>query len=586
MAQSRRIGKYEILEELGRGGFATVYKARDTRLDRVVALKVLHPYWREDPGFAERFQREARAAANLRHSNIVTVFEADEADGQLFIGMEYLPGRSLKELLSAEGALPLERAQPILEQIAEALDYAHEQGVVHRDIKPANVMVEDTPRGKRVTLLDFGLVKALQTSTALTSHGTLLGSPEYMAPEQADPNRASEIGPAADRYALGIVAYQMLTGRVPFPGDTPATLYAHEHKPVPLPRSLRPGLPRGVEQALLKMLAKAPAERFTSCAAFVGQLRAAQPTSEQARPAITLPAPGWSWVVAALVGALVLVAVIAALVSTGNQAGQAGQSTAPTPALGTTRTRPADGMVMVYVPDGTFQMGSNDGDTDEQPVHEVTLDSFWIDRTEVTNAQYARCVKDGKCSAPSESSSYTPDSYYGESQYADHPVIWVSWDDANDYCAWAEVQLPTEAQWEYAARGPQATEFPWGNTFDGTKVNYCDTNCTLDWADKKVDDGFADIAPVSSYPEGASWVGALDMVGNVWEWVADWYGNYPSELQVNPTGPTSEQQFHVLRGGGWGDAVYNVRAADRGINTSDYRLVTLGFRCVSAAPGE
>jgi hypothetical protein len=276
MPPPKKLDRYQILEELGRGGFATVYKARDPRLNRVVALKVLHPFWSNDPGFAARFTREAQAAAGLHHPNIVSIHEAGEAGGQLYIAMAYLPGRTLRDLLDAEGALSLERALPILAQVADALDYAHEQGMVHRDVKPANIIVEE--RGGKVlaTLLDFGLVKATEGSTALTSQGMLLGSPEYMAPEQADPERTAQVGPAADRYALGIVAYHMLTGRVPFPGNTPATLNAHEHRPVPPPRSLRPELPEMVAQALLKMLAKAPAHRFPTATAFVQALSRAE----------------------------------------------------------------------------------------------------------------------------------------------------------------------------------------------------------------------------------------------------------------------------------------------------------------------
>ncbi len=240
MAQAfRRIGKYELLDEIGRGGFAVVYKARDVKLNRVIALKVLHAYRSAESDFVERFRREAEAAANLDHPNIVAVYEADEIDGQLYLAMKYVRGRTLRDLLQAEGPLPLDRALPILAQMAEALDYAHAQGVVHRDIKPSNIIVEDTARGPRVTVLDFGLVKALEGSTQLTREGTLLGSPEYMAPEQADPNRANEIGPATDRYALGIVAYQLLTGRVPFPGETPATLNAHLNLTPPDPRTFQ-----------------------------------------------------------------------------------------------------------------------------------------------------------------------------------------------------------------------------------------------------------------------------------------------------------------------------------------------------------
>jgi len=284
----KALGKYEILEEIGRGGFAVVYRARDTELDREVALKVLHPYWTNDPGFAARFRREARAAARLRHPHIVTVYETGEGKGQLYIAMEYLPGRTLQALLEAEGALPLERAVPILEQVAEALDYADGQEIIHRDVKPGNVMVEETERGVQATLTDLGLVKAMEGSAALTSQGTLLGSPEYMAPEQADPERAdperaAEVGPAADRYALGVVAYQMLTGRVPFPGNTPATLNAHLSLDPPDPRAVREGLSPDVATTLLKMLAKAPADRFAAACAFAARLRQALLIEDETR---------------------------------------------------------------------------------------------------------------------------------------------------------------------------------------------------------------------------------------------------------------------------------------------------------------
>lgn len=231
-------------------------------------------------------------------------------------------------------------------------------------------------------------------------------------------------------------------------------------------------------------------------------------------------------------------------------------------------------------------MGSNDVNSDEKPVHEVTLDSFWIDQTEVTNAQYTRCDEADRCNAPSSPTSYTRDSYYGNSEFADYPVIFVSWEDAKTYCEWAGGRLPTEAEWEYAARGPQGLVYPWGNEFDGRKLNFCDKNCAIGWVDKNVDDGYADTAPVGSYPDGASWASARDMAGNVWEWVADWYGAYPSESQVNPTGPRNGV-FRVLRGGSFYSVVSHVRAANRDNNTPGNRVdYGVGFRCVGAAPGE
>jgi formylglycine-generating enzyme required for sulfatase activity len=233
-------------------------------------------------------------------------------------------------------------------------------------------------------------------------------------------------------------------------------------------------------------------------------------------------------------------------------------------------------MVMVYVPGGTFMMGSdtddNNANSDEMPQHEVTLTSFWIDKTEVTNAQYALCVADGTCEA-----SFFADapSYNGE----EYPVVGVSWEDANNYCGWADVQLPTEAQWEFAARGEDGWIYPWGNEFDGSKVNYCDTNCTHSHRDTQQNDGYELTAPVSSYHlSGNSWVDAADMAGNVQEWVSDWYGDYSSSPQTNPAGPYIGS-LKVLRGGGWGSFQSGLRGANRHNELLTWRWISVGFRC-------
>jgi formylglycine-generating enzyme required for sulfatase activity len=281
----------------------------------------------------------------------------------------------------------------------------------------------------------------------------------------------------------------------------------------------------------------------------------------------------------------------------------------PTPAglsLGDTWTRPTDNVVMVYVPGGEFEMGSTKDQikysvqlceeidarifgedskcfstqfADERPAHVVILDSFWIDRTEVTNKQYTRCVEAGICTPPTESGSYTRDTYYGNRAYDAYPVIWVGREQATNYCTWVGARLPTEAEWEYAARGPKSRIFPWGNTFDGTRLNYCDAKCELGIADDTVDDGYPDTAPVGSYPSGMSWCGALDMAGNVREWVSDWYGVYQGQQQVNPSGPSSGELL-VSRGGSWFDLSYNVRSVKRGQNAPDFSAYKLGFRCV------
>jgi formylglycine-generating enzyme required for sulfatase activity len=233
--------------------------------------------------------------------------------------------------------------------------------------------------------------------------------------------------------------------------------------------------------------------------------------------------------------------------------------------VGHTLTRAPDGMVMVYVPAGTFKMGSDTNTIDERPVHDVTLDAFWIDRTEVTNAQYTRCVAAGVCREPISKGSRTQPSYYDNSGFANHPVIWVSWEDADKYCRWVGGQLPTEAQWEYAARGPQALTYPWGIVAPNDKLlNYNQI--------------VGDTTSVGSYPSGASWSGALDMAGNVSEWVNDWYGSYSDSPQINPTGSMPDV-YRVLRGFSWFYGPTSVRSSNRINALPTDRTDDFGFRC-------
>ena len=209
MTEPKRLGKYEILEEIGRGGFAVVYKARDTELDRVVALKVIHSVPGE-AAFAQRFRQEARIAADLRHPNIVPVYDFGDADGALYLAMALIgQGHTLRDLLTEQAPLSLERVLPILAQLADALDYIHGRSppLTHRDVKPANVLLEGEGDNLWVVLTDFGLVRSMEASTELTKSGTILGTPAYMAPEQANP-KLGEVSPAADLYALGVVVYE------------------------------------------------------------------------------------------------------------------------------------------------------------------------------------------------------------------------------------------------------------------------------------------------------------------------------------------------------------------------------------------
>lgn len=255
------------------------------------------------------------------------------------------------------------------------------------------------------------------------------------------------------------------------------------------------------------------------------------------------------------------------------------------PVLGpaSTQVSTKDGMTLLYVSAGEFTMGAASSDLQadpwERPQHQVYLDAFWIDQTEVTNAMYAQCVQAMACQAPSHTTSYTRASYYGNAQFDTYPVVYVSWNDAKAYCQWASGDLPTEAQWEKAARGDDQRTYPWGNDpISGSRLNFCDANCPFDRKDKSINDGYADTAPVGNYPDGASPCGALDLVGNVWEWVADRHGSYPSSPSSNPTGPTLGDA-RVLRGGSWIDAATVVRASVRAGSVPELRDGGIGFRC-------
>ena len=252
------LGKYELLEKLGEGGFGVVYKARDPALDRLVALKVLAPQFTADSQAVERFRQEARLAARLKHPHIVTIYEVGEAAGRYFIAMEWIDGRSLAQRIAAQGALPLGEVVRLVEQVADALDYAHRQGLIHRDIKPANILLDSQGQA---TLTDFGIVKAMNEA-GMTTTGMALGTPEYMAPEQV---LGGELDARTDLYALGVVLFHALTGQSPFRGTTPFVIQkAHLEEPPPDPRALNPTLSPAVAAVILKALSKPPEERFQS----------------------------------------------------------------------------------------------------------------------------------------------------------------------------------------------------------------------------------------------------------------------------------------------------------------------------------
>ncbi len=608
------LGRYQILEQLGEGGMATVYKAYDTRLDRYVAIKVI----RNDlfgPTLLERmlkrFEREAKALAKLSHPNIVKVLDYGEHNGAPYLVLEYLPGGTLKGQVMGK-PIPWQEAVRLLLPIAGALDYAHEQKIIHRDVKPANILL--TEKGQPM-LSDFGIAKILEMKEefTLTGSGTGIGTPEYMAPEQG---MGREVDARTDIYSLGIVLYELVTGRKPYTADTPmAVVLKHMTDPLPRPRQYIADLPDIVERVLLKALAKDPQDRYSKISEFADALENADQSRKTANTQPNTPTSSTNltqllqkknlnrlWLAFGVVG-IVFTGVLIGWLARGDKTTEVPPNTTPsstsipinttipsvtinptatrtpfptaTPKLdiGSTMTG-NDGMTLLYVPAGEFTMGSETGKDEEKPIHTIYLDGFWIDQTEVTNRQYALCVTAGQCISPNETDSSLRSIYYGNSEFDDYPVIYVNWNMAKTYCEWAGRRLPTEAEWEKAARGMDERTYPWGEDISCNEANY----------DPK-DSCFGDTTIAGNFTSGESPYGVYDMAGNVWEWVSDWYSEtyYQDSPLSNPLGPDSGQ-YRVLRGGSFDSSTSGVRTTNRYRYEPTYTLLSIGFRCASSPP--
>ncbi|HLA45518.1 MAG TPA: protein kinase, partial [Aggregatilineales bacterium] len=273
----KTLGKYEIIDRLGRGGMAEVYRAYHAQLDRYVAIKLLHPFLAEDAEFKERFEREAKNIASLRHPHIVQVFDFDfdEAGDSYYMVMELIEGSTLKDLLfelsSTGQLLAFERSIQITRESAQALAYAHRNSMIHRDVKPANLMIDE--RDNRVVLTDFGIAKIVNSSQ-FTASGGMVGTPAYMSPEQGMGESGDE---RSDLYSLGVIMYQMITARLPFDAETPlGIILKHLNEPLPPPREINPNIPEWLDAVVRKTLEKEPDDRFSTSDEFVAALDAGE----------------------------------------------------------------------------------------------------------------------------------------------------------------------------------------------------------------------------------------------------------------------------------------------------------------------
>jgi eukaryotic-like serine/threonine-protein kinase len=273
-------GRYRVESRLARGGMATVYEATDLRLDRTVALKVMHASLAEDSAFVSRFVREAKSAARLSDPHVVAVYDQGEDDDLVYLVMEYVPGRTVRDVLRQYGRLSAEQALTILDPVLQALDAAHAAGFVHRDVKPENVLLTDDGR---VKVADFGLARAISaaTSTAATQ-GLLIGTVAYLSPEQVERGIADA---RSDVYGAGILLYEMVAGTVPFAGETPlAVAYQHVNAAVPAPSTVRPGLPTTVDELVARSTARDPDDRYPDAASFLAAVRATRAALPAPRP--------------------------------------------------------------------------------------------------------------------------------------------------------------------------------------------------------------------------------------------------------------------------------------------------------------
>lgn len=682
----RTLGQYEILEEIGRGGMANVYRAVQPSIGREVAVKILPTHFLQDQTFLERFNREVQVIARLQHPHILPVYDYGEQEGRPYIVMAYLTGGSLADhIQQADNGMPLDEVVRLVSQIAEGLDFAHKEGIIHRDFKPRNVLLD---RNGNAYLSDFGIAKVTEITAQLTGTG-IVGTPAYMAPEMAQPGGVS---PLVDIYALGVTIYQMLTGLLPYEADTPlGVLMAHASRPIPDVRESRPDLPVYVQMVVGRAMAKDSMARYSTAGELAKDLRAAvtakappspvvpptephptvpdtlpatprppelrtvqqapvmptqpdltpppaqvQPASppysaappagvppQQYAPSPAYPQPGyptapparrrgisaWVWILAGLfviaclgmAGAVVLFAPeylpfeIAFLAtetetprptatelptSTPTSKVEPTSTEAPPPTLEPTATviptdtpvptdtpippglpgggmvtsnsqwtpmiREFDGVEMALVPIGCFMMGSNTGDNDEKPVHEQCFNEpFWIDVYEVTNQQYGSS---------------------GRSTGNNRPRELINWFDAFAHCEKRGGRLPTDKEWEYAARGPDSLVYPWGNEFVAGNVVY-------------EGNSGGQIHDVGSKPGGVSWVGAYDMSGNVWEWVSSIWMPYPYDPDDGRENYFNRSSMRVLRGGSFLDGQYLIRTTPRDTTSPSNTWNDTGFRC-------
>lgn len=533
---------YAVEKTLGAGGFAVVYLVRDLNLKRRLAVKVLSPDLITSKTVLERFRREAETVAQLSHPHIVPLHFIGQKDDLLYLAMECIDGGSLADRVDREKRLPIEDVTRIVSEVASALAYAHKRGVVHRDIKPHNVLIESETGRTLVT--DFGIARTAEGSS-LTASGMMVGTPAYLSPEQVTGGVSDH---RADIYALGIMTYEMLAGEPPFTGPTPtAVLMKRLSGTPPAIGKVRGEVPQFLRDALDGMLAQNPEDRFQSAADVVRALGGGTPASGgHSTTEFRLKSRQNKFKRNAMISAIAAAVVTAV----------AWIALRPGAAPVTVARVDAD---MRVIPGGEYLIGSDNGPPMSRPAHRVSVDSFGIDAREVSVGEYAAFMSARGMQAPWGTGAQ-PDSLL--------PVTRVNYSEALNYCAWkhgTNASLPSEDQWEAAARGLTARIYPWGETMQPGRA-------------KTASESPGTPSHVGAHPLGATPEGLQDMVGNVWEWTSSPMGAYPGAAPIRDVA-----QYYVIRGGAYDTPDATASPVLRGYlppSADRAYLDKTGFRCV------
>jgi formylglycine-generating enzyme required for sulfatase activity len=545
------VGRYRCEEYLG-GGMADVYRARDTELPRDVAIKILKPESEEDDQARQSFLDEVQIACQCSHENIVITHDKGEFRGAPFIVMEFLRGQDLGTIIESDTRRDPVQAVRYALQTARALAYVHSKNIVHRDLKPQNLHVDECGH---VKLVDFGIAKSVDWNKTLA--GWTKGTVSYMAPEQI---RAEPAAFRTDVWAFGVVLYEMLTGVRPFQGANYSEVFAAILNANPNFELLnKPGIPESLRNVVRRCLEKKAEKRYPGFAPICLELEGILEDLQHARPAASATTMmrlrqqwrGWTTSrhfprTAAILGVCIVVLLLAALfVAKGRSPRELHLLSGD----------------MVLVPAGTALLG-------EHP-HPVEVSQFYIDRTEVSNRAYGEFVKATSHSRPVDFREDLPE----------YPVVNVTFDDAEAFAKWAGKRLPTYVEWEKAARGTDGRVFPWGNQPDGSLANVQGTRNP------------GSVMPVDSFPKGASPYGALNMIGNVWEWVdarrtpeAMFVKSMQARLKPDPP-LTMTEAYYATRGGYYDFALSPTLIWEFAAFPARLSSKVIGFRCARTNAG-